>query len=214
MFRISALVTGIVFVAVSGIVHGILTDRWALSPQPQAAAAKLANVPLRVGDWEGQDGPPIRAQEIVIGELAGYISRQYENRLSGIRLDVLVVCGRPGPIAVHTPDVCLLGEGFNLVRRQKMPLPSNPADQFVVAHFRKLVGEGAFDRRVFWSWSATGAWDTPDSPRWTFAGKPFLYKLYVTRALLNVEEKPEEDPVWEFLKVFMPEVQTTLFREG
>ena len=48
-------VTALIAVLASGVVHGLLTDRWQAAPEPAARAARLELVPFVLGDWVGQD---------------------------------------------------------------------------------------------------------------------------------------------------------------
>ena len=40
---------------VVGLVHGYWTDRWTTSADTAAAAARLQDIPLNVGDWIGEE---------------------------------------------------------------------------------------------------------------------------------------------------------------
>src|SRR5438128_10254718 len=89
----------------SGIVHGVWSDRWTTAQAPQEAAAKLAGVPKTIGDWDGQEDP-VDARELRISEASGILKRRYLNRRTGSVVSLMLVCGRPGPVCVHTPDAC------------------------------------------------------------------------------------------------------------
>ena len=49
-----------------------------------------------------------------IGQIDGYLSRTYTNQGTGATVSLLIVGGKPGPISVHTPDICFSGAGYEL----------------------------------------------------------------------------------------------------
>jgi hypothetical protein len=65
--------------------------------------------------------------------------------------------------------------------------------------------------RVFLAWGHGGAWAAPGNPRIAYAGKPYVYKLYVVRELPKAGESLEADPIAGFLKELMPKLQEVLF---
>jgi len=214
MFRLIPALVAVALIIGSGIVHALWTDRWSLSNEPRASAERLEQVPHVLGDWQGTDGPPVDAQDMAIGEIAGFLSRNYVNRQTGASVGLLMVCGRPGPIAVHTPDVCFVGGGQELMRkdhRQLNLLPGGPPQDFLVGYFRKQGLDGTSHSRAFWAWSADSNWAAPNHPRFTFAGKKALYKLYVVHQIQREEETIDEDPSLEFMGVLLPELKKVLF---
>jgi Protein of unknown function (DUF3485) len=214
MFRMIPALVAVALIIGSGIVHALWTDRWSLSNEPKASAERLDQVPQVLGDWQGTDGPPVDAQDMAIGEIAGFLSRSYVNRQTGASVGLLMVCGRPGSISVHTPDVCFVGGGQELLRkdhRQLNLLPGGPPQDFLVGYFRKRELEGTSHSRAFWAWSADGNWSAPNHPRFTFAGKKALYKLYVVHQIQREEETIDEDPSLEFMGVLLPELKKVLF---
>jgi hypothetical protein len=202
----------VAFAAVLGIaaVHGVWSDRWNLGSEPEASAARLAGIPSRLGEWDGSERQ-LNERELVIGEIAGYVHRVYTNRRTGAVVSVLLVCGRPGPISVHTPDVCYAGLGYEFPRpptRQTLSLTPDAPAEFLVGQMQKVGSAG----RILWGWNASGSWVAPPNPRYTFARYPVLFKLYVTRELSRPDEPLESDDASvEFLRVFLPEVHKALF---
>jgi hypothetical protein len=214
MSRNIPLLVAVVIILSAGVVHGFLSDRWALSPEPKASADRLKSVATVVGDWEAREGEAITDQEKAIGKIEGYLSRYYVNRHTGFSVRVQLLCGRPGPIGVHPPDVCFVGGGHQLMNKSRYPLeldPALPPAEFFVGQFRKSEGDVPTFSRAFWTWSADGNWTAPSSPRWTFAGKPALFKLYLSHQLVDENELLESDPTLTFAKLFLPELKRTLF---
>jgi len=216
MSRIIPLLVGLGLLLASEFLHGRWTNRWTTSGALEAACARLPkrDESLILGDWKGMPGSSIRDQDLVIGEIAGYYYQVFTNS-KGYAIHVLIVCGRPGPIAVHSPEICLGGEGFDMEgakKRQSVAVPSlNQPAEFWVSQFYRYEGGIRRDRRQFWTFSPNGSWTADDNPRLNFAGFPALYKIYVMRELSRKDEKLEEDPILDFIKFFMPEIQKRLF---
>jgi hypothetical protein len=191
----------------AGIGPGLWTGRWSPSADPMTAAARCDDVPMNLGDWEGQ-AREVNLRELALAEVVGHLYRDYVNRRTGQKVSVLLVCGRPGPISVHTPDVCYRGVGYEIVGGQSKH-QIKPVELFT-ARFSKQ-GVPPEPLRIFWCWGSSGSWAAPDQPRLTFARAGALYKLYVVRSLPPAEEPLEKDPCLDFLRVLMPELQRCLF---
>src|SRR5262245_10682764 len=101
--------------ALDGYVYGLWTNRWQTSQAIPAAVARLDQVPMAFGDWQGENLEPLSAREVEQAGFEGYISRVYKNRRTGSALNVLLACGRAGPMSVHTPDVCYRGRGYQAI---------------------------------------------------------------------------------------------------
>ncbi len=209
-----AVLMALPLVLAYGIAEGIWTNRWQRSSDLERAAARLASVPLVVGDWQGED-LEMDARVAQKVEIDSYLQRRYVHQGSGEAVTVLIVCGRPGPISLHPPEVCYAGLGyFPVAGRTRTAVAAAPAK----ADFWDLTVQrpDAFlkDRlRILYAWGTTGDWVAADNPRWQFARTPVLYKLYVVRHL-PAEEKSGEDPAVRFLEQFLPELHRCLFGTG
>lgn len=219
MNRILTLFAAILLVVLCGVIHGVWTDRWQVSQDVHHSSAALERVPENFGDWEGQLFE-LPANQLQVAEIAGYFGCRYIHRQNGNVVSVLLVCGRPGPIAVHPPDVCYQGQGFGLVGPpEKQTINMNTlvgttdTPEFLMAKFRKAGASVPETIRVFWSWSATGSWQVPSNTRIAFARHSALYKLYIVRDLTLPDEPIADDPVVEFLREFLPQLNQTLFTE-
>jgi hypothetical protein len=205
------LLTGLALLSLAALVHGVWTGRWEASHALEGASARVREVPLAFGDWQGQELPPDREAFARAGA-SGYWMRVYRNGQTGEAVTVLLMCGRAGKMAVHTPDLCYGGAGYEVVgepAREAVPATSPPA-QFWAARFRKPGPAGDSSLRIHWGWSARDAWEAPARPRWHFAGAPFLYKLYIVRDA--TADGPGGDASLLFLETFLPELEKTLFR--
>lgn len=201
----------LVVVMASGIAHGLWSGRWNVSDGPERAAARLAQVPMIVGDWDGR-ASELDARQMSVAELSGAHVCEYVNRRTGSVVSTLLVCGRPGPVSVHTPEICYVGRGYETAgSRTRYTVPSLTGAEFWVCDFQKQQTAVPDRLRIFYAWSANGTLAAPDSPRLTFFREPALYKLYVTRKLVQAEEPLEDDPVVEFLKIFVPQLEKSVF---
>jgi hypothetical protein len=204
----AAFLAGLVL---SGVVTGLWTHRWQPAPALDAAVAKLQRIPLTIGPWRGQaldTDPDEQAQ----AGLAGSTWRTYENPQLRASVSVLLVCGRPGPVSVHPPDVCFQGAGYELIdspARYTVRASAQPA-AFWTAGFAKPGAPIPAHVRVYWAWSTGDTWQAPDHPRLAFACAPVLYKLYVHSATAPADERLEEKACTEFLPLLLAELHKVL----
>lgn len=201
-------------VIAAGIVHGRWTHRWTVSHAVEDAVAKVNRLPMTLADWRGQ-ALELDREQLALGEIAGYVARRYEDRIHGGVVTILLVCGAPGPISVHTPDICYSGAGFVPIGAPKklaLPIePSSPPAVFRDVLMGKTNSPVPTYLRILWSWSTAGAWEVPHNPRLEFASSDVLYKLYVIREQASVDEQIEEDPCPRFLGILLPKLEQVLF---
>ena len=208
MTRLLPVSAAVIVLLFSGVVHGLWTDRWAESRDVIAAAARLNDLPMKLGDWEGKAASGSRPS----GGLAGAMSRHYVHRPTGRSVTLFLGCGRPGPVSIHTPDVCYAANGYEVTapaRYAPSDLPGH-ASFWMTEMVRSRAAEES-RLRVFFAWGATGEWQAADNPRVAFAGTPVLYKLYVLRDLPAGTQPPADDPCLDFFKRLQPELQKCLF---
>jgi hypothetical protein len=198
----------------SGVVHGYWTGRWSGSEALDAAVSRLNRIPDTIGDWHGAT-LEIDQRQLDQGEIDGYVSRRYEDRQGGRAVTILLVCGRPGPISVHTPDVCYRGLGYVPAAP---PSPSvfgrqagGPAAEFTAATFERRQATTPQLLRILWSWNAGGSWEAPEYPRLRFASSQALYKLYVIREASPLGRASDDSDIESFLRLFLPTLDDALF---
>jgi exosortase len=202
----------------SGLVQGRSTNRWTVSRDLDEAIARLERVPLTVGEWQGR-AEPLDPRALNSARLDGGTLRRFRNTRTGTIIDLLVVCGRPGPVSVHTPDICYPGAGYEATQTQPASMtfqlgPGTAPGEFFTADFEK---PGSFPReaiRIYWSWNATGQWTIPANPRVAFAGRPFVYKLYLILPDTGEIGAPTNGAIVRFCRTVLPELQKVLFSEG
>jgi hypothetical protein len=187
----------------SGLVHGFWTDRWVPPADVARAAEQLDDMPLEIGPWRGHR-VDVKPGEAGAG-VAGCIQRRYENEHTGAAVSVALVCGRPGPVSIHTPEVCYGASGYLVGSRQRVPVGKG--------HLWKTdaVRTTATDEvrlRIYYGWHSSEGWVAPDDSRLTFPREKVLHKLYVVRELSPTGEAKDE-PCEDFLQELLPELQRT-----
>jgi EpsI family protein len=209
MSRFLPLLVAVSALVGAGVMHGLRTDRWSAKADVKAAAARLDAVPDKVGEWEGRP-MEINARQLTIAEADGHLSRYYVNRRTGAEVAVAILCGRPGPLSLHSPEVCYAGSGFNISgERQTIPLTGEgiPRSEFFNARFVK-PGVVPETLNVYWAWKASGGnWAANSDPRLAYVRSAVLYKLYLIRRVGRPEEDLSHDPCLDFLRAFLPELE-------
>jgi hypothetical protein len=208
--RYLPLYTAFALVTLSGVVNGFWTDRWSTSQAATDAAARLRQVPLTAGEWQGEDLPDEQTQAEPI---AGTLYRRYVNRATGAVVSVALVCGLPGPVSIHTPDVCYRAGGFEVAAPLPFKLEGGPGPtKFLTADLHKKKAAEEIHQRIFWSWCAAGNWKVPGNPRREFARQSVLFKLYLVRQLSSKNEPlGQDDPCADLLRQLLPQLRRTLF---
>ena len=198
-----------------GYVHGIKTGRWGCDDSLADAVARLERVPTVIAGWRSEPRE-LTPREKEIAGFAGYLLRRYESP-GGQELRVLLGCGAPGPVSLHTPDVCYSAVGYQMtgaVRQHQLPVEAGvPAASLNEAEFGKPDRAGVPPVRVLWAWNAGAGWQVPDNPRLAFAGTPALYKLYVIQQRTAGDRRQEDQVLHQFLGQLLPELQQAMRTE-
>ena len=202
----AALIASVALIA-CGIVHGFWTDRWVPPVETEQAAERLNSVPLEIGDWDGEVNE-VKKGEAGVG-VAGCIKRRYVNRKTGMAVSLFLVCGRPGPVSIHTPESCYGASGFLLNTKGRFDAESGD-NLWKTDAFRTSATEET-RLRLYWGWNSGNGWTASDDARRQFVRQPVLHKLYVVRELDGLTDTPRSEPCEEFLRLLLPALQTTLF---
>ena len=200
--------TGLAILVSSGIVHRSWTNNWSDAGELKAAADKLDGIAMSLGDWEGTPSVMDERAQAQAG-IKKYVQCAYKNRRTNRVITVLLVCGRPGPIAVHTPEICYAASGYRPMTEtvhQELDYGAGEPAQFWTAKFRKDGATSDF-LRIFWTWCAQDKWEAPENPRLAFAPHKALYKLYVIRHLPKDEESPDDDECQKFIPLLLTELR-------
>src|SRR6266852_3559604 len=115
MQRTALTLAAAVLILGSSFAHGVWSFRWAgWAEQLDSAAAKVAFVPPTVGEWSSE-AFEVDKRSMEMTGARGYFSRRYTHRTSGQSVVVMLLCGQSGPLAAHTPLICLPGSGLEMV---------------------------------------------------------------------------------------------------
>ncbi|MBI1313466.1 exosortase-associated EpsI family protein [bacterium] len=219
------LLTGLLLLIAGGIVHGRWSGRWTTTDL-NGIAARVHNVPRQINDWICIEEGTVSDDELKLAELSSYCMRHYRHQRTGAIVTLLLMCGSTGPIAVHPPTACYVGQGYeqvgdlqlHRVAFEERGNPSRsgsdaaPTDSLMTAQFRKPGRGNSQKARIFWSWTADGHWSTPASPRIEFAGCPALFKLYVTQEAHDLLPLDGTTPPEEFLRELLPVIRQSVFQ--
>ena len=210
MKRWFAALVGSTALVACGIVHGFWTDRWAPPAETARAAERLNAIPLELGEWDGET-LEVKADEAGAG-VAGCIKRRYVNRKTGTTISLFLVCGRPGPVSIHTPEVCYGASGFLVNVRDRYESPAG--DGMWKTDATRANATEQTRLRLYWGWSDGSSWMAANDARVQFARRPVLHKLYVVRELSGLNESSQTEPCEEFLSLLLPALRRSLFASG
>jgi hypothetical protein len=196
----------------AGLIHGFWTNRWGPSRALAAVASRLDSIPTVLGDWTAKPDE-IPARQLAVAGAVSHLARRYTNSSRGITLSVMMLAGLPGDISLHTPDACYPSVGYTLGDTAALTRGYGSPERR--AEFRTALatrsGPNPSVLRIFWSWNASKGWSAPENARWAFTSEPALCKLYVIRETSGVIAGPQDDACNDFLTLFLPEVDRSVF---
>ncbi len=194
-----------------GWLQGRMTSGWGADGQ-LAAAGKRLDAPLgeHIGNWRLLHKSEFPADVVRMLQCPAHVSRTYIHQQTGDTVSVDVIVGPPGPISVHTPEICYSSQDF-VISSERTPI--TVADRTNGEHTLWQVSleprEGsAPPQRVLYAWGNGTAWTATGDPRFAHAGEPYLYKIQLAGP--PADEAAEFDPCHDFLQSFLPEVQKHL----
>jgi hypothetical protein len=193
LFRIAAAFT--LLIAASAFASGRFTTATDNQSKLDRTSTKLHMLPQVCGDWTSET-LDIDAAEIRIAEATGSILRRYTHRGTGDSVNVLLLCGPPGPISVHPPTACYQARGYRLTSEPSRVAfgKSSPSQEFRVAEFSNPAGFAEDRVGIIWCWTTGSRWSAPENPRLEFAAEAALFKLYITWDRAG-DNRPIEDSI-------------------
>ena len=214
MRRPLPVLAGLAVLVGTGVVHGLWTERWRRSTELEEAAARLAGLPDDLGRWRGKRAEHDPAELAGAGAV-GHWSRYFTDPASGETVLVILLCGRPGQIAVHRPEHCYQSAGYEM-GEPALPVQLRPSGaqsgeaRLFTGLFTRSGPSGPETLRIFWTWRARAGWQAPDNPRLEFARQRALYKLYVLRTVSDPTAPLASDPCVELMGLLLPVLDRAL----
>jgi hypothetical protein len=189
-----------------GVIQGQMGRRWGGSPELPKLVERLKHLPTDIGPWHMRKSHSLQPAAEKVLECAGYVSGEYENRKTGEVVTMAVLLGPAGPISVHTPDVCYSSQEYNIHQSPEVAnfgRHESGQDELWRTTLRSTRLEAGY-LRVYYGWSAGGAWSAPADARFAFAGRPYLYKIQVAGPLPSLPDEKSADPGFSFVKELLP----------
>jgi hypothetical protein len=204
--RRNTVIAVLALTLLTGVAHGVVTARWSGG---RDVALVTPEIPVTMGDWVGSENEIDKDDPGLI-----HVTRRYTNAKTGRSFLILVTVGHPGLTAVHTPEYCYRGSGYDQagpVERRAAELKDGPPAQLFTTQFEKKSAAGAEKLRVFWTWSDGRGWETPDWPRFHYLRRASLVKLYVVTAG-SADVAPGRDPgLDDFFATLLGTLHQSLF---
>jgi hypothetical protein len=209
LIRALAAATAMILIIGSGLVYGLWTGRWdPPAPMPTDMSGRLERIPADLGDWQGED---VESDTRGASPVLGRLERRYRNVHTNKIVSVSLVCGKPGPISIHTPDVCYGSSGYAVGENKRFAPPTAAGAEFWTADALKKKSTDQTRLRIFWAWNGGEGWQAADNPRLAYVRFPVLFKLYLIRELNAADDALDDDPCLDLFQQLQPELQRALF---
>lgn len=196
----------------AGWVQGQLTNRWGPRPDAQLAAEQL-QIPLpdRVGNWRLELERQFQPEVVRVLQCPAHISRVYVHDQTGDVATIAVIVGPPGPVAVHTPEICYSSRDYTITgERKATPLADADGREHALWDLSLKANDlSAASLRVLYGWSTGTSWEAAQHPRFGYGGLPHLYKLQLA-VTAHPDAASEFDPARDFLTNFVAQLQPRL----
>lgn len=205
-----ALSVAVTITLVSGLSHGWLDARWVDKPNVKVIGEKLNDLPKRFGEWSLIENQKLPESAAAMLQCYGYALQVYQNDKTGRRVNVAVLLGPRGPIAVHTPEVCYSGRGVTAsgkTTKVQVKLGSQIHTIWRVGFKSKVDSRPSLE--AYYAWSDGGNWQAAENPRMWFTSR--LYKIQL--ACQPTQDGEVSDAVL-FLRQFIPELQPLLVKSS
>lgn len=189
----------------TGAIYGYYSQRWGAPPDLQAAAKRVRELPAAIGPWQLQSEEKMADFAVQMLDCAGYVNRKYFNADTGESVHVAITVGPPGPIAVHTPEICYSARAYTFEGQRKaieIDDPSSERNTFWNLHLRsnQPLSDGL---SVYYAWNDGAGWVASESPRFEFAGSPLLYKIQLATNITSDRDSSSTDAGHRFLQALV-----------
>lgn len=205
------LVIAIVLTIFSGTIYRYLT---APSADLAEVAKRFNEIPKEFGDWKMDKEEPMTDQVVSTLECAGYLNGSFINQVTGQRVNAFIVLGPPGPISVHTPEVCYSSKDYDIKETREHTEIGKDGELGTLwsLTMRQTSTVSAELLRVYYGWASQDIWTAPESPRFTYGGDPLLFKIQLASYLPPETDLKTNDSCRSFLESFLPHVNRVLLK--
>ncbi|MEO1526300.1 MAG: exosortase-associated EpsI family protein [Planctomycetota bacterium] len=190
-----------VLTLLTGIVHGVIDGRWTANENKRARAEKFDQLPEKLGDWELTKKSELEESAAQILRPYGTIVRHYRHKPTGTEVNMALLYGRRGPIAVHRPEICYSSVGTRQTRKRSTEVleTENAVHSLWSVEFTRDATLETFE--VWYGWSQGGEFVAAESPRFWLTED--LYKVQLSGPI------PEGgfDPCESFVKELLPQLE-------
>jgi hypothetical protein len=192
----------------AGAMAGKFNNRWGQPVDLIAAGERLDQVRQNFGDWEMLQEFEFDADVAQMLQCSGHLHRAYRHKPTGDVVNMFVIVGPPGPISVHTPEICYSSRDYDIIApRERLSVGDGQTFWGLSMRGNDLMANAM---HIAYAWSAGQNWQAAEQPRFTFGGQPLLYKLQLSsRTADNLPESAEKTSE-RFLKEFLPVIQADL----
>ncbi|MCL2622844.1 MAG: EpsI family protein [Planctomycetaceae bacterium] len=180
-------------------------------------ASLMDSIPAEFGDWTRTKNTELPRYALEQLKPSGAKNWTYVNEQTDEYVHVSFLVGPTGRLSVHTPEVCMDGQGYMISQeRQREPFPDesdedaensdrgNSDNQDVF--WRVAIANRAVPEAQIVSYYALGTgkrWWAKDNPRYELDQYPFILKIQVETAAPHAEGY---NSARNFLKEFLPEI--------
>jgi len=209
----TATVLALLLTIGAAVVQGRLAGRWGATDVMLQAAKRLNAMPKEtLGSWQLEQSRELSPSVVEILECRGHINRTYVNRSTGDVVNVAVILGPAGPVAIHTPEICYSSQQYSQTsQRQRDEVSEDDALWSLTFQSNDVDAESFV---VYYGWSDGSRWQATDDPRWEFAGQPYLYKLQIAGRSNELQADADHAACRKFLKEFLPLLDKYILPRG
>ena len=203
--RRKPLIVVILLLITSAVVHGSIDGRWSPKADLIAQGSRLNELPDTAGDWKLNQVLEMPESTLRILQCHGWGQREYRNAGTGQLINVAVMLGPRGPMAVHTPEICYDSVGTERTRdRRPESITTAKEDHqlWSVEFANKDSGDNRFES--WYGWSDGGKFHASKLPRVWMSS--YLYKIQLSGPVGNGADQPIQD----FLGEFLPQLEILL----
>jgi hypothetical protein len=211
----------------SGMVRTVQESRHRFEKsQKELCPIDLSKLPNKIGDdWTLIKGGERKLDEYTMRITGGtdHAIRSYANRMTGVVVTLLLLYGPADPVLPHTPQVCYPASGFSAIDsptarsitysigQDDQGRPVERQADFLMSSYIKPSGRMPLREVVYHAYRLDGLWSFAIGAGRKFPRRnPGLFKLQIQRVVAEGEKLDATDPIIQFLKPFLGEIEAEI----